>query len=259
MSDQAPLVLKDITVRFGGVTALDGVSLDVHPAAITGLIGPNGAGKSTLLAVASGFQRPAAGEVFLHGKNVTGARPQNYAKARMARTFQSPQLVKELDIRQHVVLGMRSAGRARTWQQKLAGFGRGITADERTRADSLLHELGLSDVAEVGVSELPMGMRRLVEVAQCLACDPQVLLLDEPSAGLNGEETASFARLVSLVAQQRGIAVLLVEHDLDLVLSICARLFVLDFGKLIAQGTPAEMRSDRKVQDAYLGTFEEAS
>jgi ABC-type branched-subunit amino acid transport system ATPase component len=141
---------------------------------------------------------------------------------------------------------------------RLSGALRGVTRDELQRANGLLETLGLADVAHRGPMELPLGMRRLVEVAQCLATDPRILLLDEPSAGLNRNETAAFAGLVARLAHERGIAVLLVEHDMDLVMEISERLFVLDFGKLIASGPTEQVRKDPRVQQAYLGVLEEA-
>jgi len=250
------LEVDDIVVRFGGVTAVDHASFVTEAGRITGLIGPNGAGKSTLLAVASGLQPPVTGDVFLEGARLTGRAPQAFAKARMARTFQSPQLVKDLDVRQHLVLAFR----VRTGRNLLAdlksAFGPKMSKDERQRADSLLGTLGLSDVAHLGPAELPLGTRRLVGVAQCVAMDPKVLLLDEPTAGLNQRETDRFAGLVTTLSRERGIATVLVEHDIDLVLSISSRIFVLDFGKLIASGTPSEIRKDKAVQAAYIGSTE---
>jgi len=250
------LRLDDVSVRFGGVQALDSVSLAARPGEVTGLIGPNGAGKSTLLAVASGLQVPASGEVHLAGQRLTGKAPQAYALARMARTFQSPQLVKDLDVRQHLVLSMRIRGGRKLGKDLLSAFRPRISRDEMQRSDTLLELLGLSAVAGLGPAELPLGTRRLVEVAQCIANDPSVLLLDEPSAGLNGAETDAFASLITMLARDRGYAVVIVEHDIDLVMAISSRMYVLDFGRLIASGTPAEIRADHAVQAAYLGSTE---
>jgi branched-chain amino acid transport system ATP-binding protein len=252
------LSLREITVRFGGVCALDGVSIDVPKGKISGLIGPNGAGKSTLLAVASGLQPVDTGRVILGGHDVTASRPQRFAHARMSRTFQAPQLVREIDVQQHILLGLRSF-RSSGWKSKMDGLIRGVTSSELDRAERLLAELGLTEVANRGPMELPLGLRRLVEVAQCIATDPRVLLLDEPSAGLNRTETRAFATLISRLSADRGIAVLLVEHDMDLVLEISEQLFVLDFGKLIASGATEDVRKDRRVQEAYLGTLKEAA
>ncbi|KIF67275.1 hypothetical protein HY68_33620 [Streptomyces sp. AcH 505] len=241
------LSLRDITVRFGGVCALDQVTIEVPKGKISGLIGPNGAGKTTLLGVASGLQQVDSGQILLEGQDLTGARPQRFARARMARTFQQPQLVPELDVRQHVLLGLRLS----------RGDGPAGRAGELEVADRLLAELGLAEVSRRGPMELPLGLRRLVEVAQCIASDPRILLLDEPSAGLNRAETQAFAAIVSRLAADRGIAVLLVEHDMDLVLEISEQLFVLDFGELIAAGPTAEVTSDRRVREAYLGVLKE--
>ncbi len=249
------LELSDISVNFGGVKALQNVSLQARAGQVTGLIGPNGAGKSTLLAVASGIQRPNSGTVRLEDQDVTGARPQVYAHARMARTFQAPQLVPDLDVRQHLVLALRSNDHKPGSALKSA-FGKRITTDEFQKTEQLLAELGLAEVAANGASELPLGTRRLVEVAQCLACDSRTLLLDEPTAGLSRAETAVFSDLVVRVCHDRNIAVVIVEHDIDLVLDISSRVFVLDFGQLIDEGDPGHIRSSKKVQAAYLGTME---
>jgi branched-chain amino acid transport system ATP-binding protein len=247
------LALRGVTVCFGGLTALDKVSLEVPSATISGLIGPNGAGKSTLLAVASGLQPVTDGEVVLNGKVATGAAPATFARARIARTFQSPQLVQELDVRQHVLLGL-CLFRSKSLAERCARVLQPVSQKELDRADELLEDLGLSEVRRRGPMELPLGMRRLVEVAQCLATDPTVLLLDEPSAGLNRAESQAFASLIARQSAERGFAVLLVEHDMDLVLQLCEQLFVLEFGKLIASGPTETVRTDPRVQEAYLGT-----
>lgn len=252
---QVRLELSDISVNFGGVNALQNVSLSARSGEVTGLIGPNGAGKSTLLAVASGIQRPNSGTVRLEDQDVTGARPQVYAHARMARTFQAPQLVPDLDVRQHLVLALRSNDH-RPGSALKSAFGKRTTAGELDKTDRLLTDLGLADVAGKGVAELPLGTRRLVEVAQCLACDSRTLLLDEPTAGLSRAETAVFSELVVRVCRARDIAVVIVEHDIDLVLDISSRVFVLDFGRLIDEGDPSHIRNSKKVQAAYLGTME---
>ncbi|AXI81069.1 ABC transporter ATP-binding protein [Peterkaempfera bronchialis] len=252
------LSLRDITVRFGGVCALDHVSIDVPKGSVSGLIGPNGAGKSTLLAVASGLQPVDTGRILVDTEDLTGARPQRFARARMSRTFQAPQLVPEIDVRQHILLGLRSF-RSQGWNAKAGALVRGITRSELDRAERLLAELGLSEVARRSPMELPLGLRRLVEVAQCIATDPRILLLDEPSAGLNRVETQAFAAIVSRLSAERGIAVLLVEHDMDLVLEISEQLFVLDFGELIASGATEDVTKDQRVRDAYLGTVKEGA
>ena len=256
VTQEAALRLEGVTVQFGGVRALDDVSLQACPGEVTGLIGPNGAGKSTLLAVASGLQPPVTGEVFLEGSRLTGRAPQAFAKARMARTFQSPQLVKDLDVRQHLVLAFRVRTGRSLLSDLRSAFGPRMTKDERERAAPAARLARAQRRRPAGPAELPLGTRRLVGVAQCVAMDPKVLLLDEPTAGLNQRETDRFAQLVTTLSRERGIATVLVEHDIDLVLSISSRIFVLDFGKLIASGTPSEIRKDKAVQAAYIGSTE---
>jgi len=256
MTAQGTLECRGISVNFGGVQALTDVSIEVRAGRITALIGPNGAGKSTMLAVASGLLRPSAGRVLLDGTDLTGQPPQAFARKGMARTFQSPQLVKDLTVRQHVVLAHRSAGhRSRFWLDVL-GLSQTDRAAELRLVDDLLDDLGLGAVADATPDALPMGTRRLVEVAQCLAKEPRILLLDEPSAGLNAAETGVFAQLVLRLCHERSIAVLLVEHDLELVLNISDEVYVLDFGKLIESGTPDQIKKSSAVKAAYLGTVE---
>jgi ABC-type branched-subunit amino acid transport system ATPase component len=207
-----------------------------------------------MLAVASGLLRPDAGRVLLDGAELTGHPPQAFARRGTARTFQSPQLVKELTVREHVVLAQRAAThRPRLWLDVL-GLGRSRPRPEEVaRADELMDGLGLGPVADEIPDALPMGTRRLVEVAQCLANEPRSLLLDEPSAGLNAPETAVFAELVRRLCHERSIAVLLVEHDLELVLTLSDQIYVLDFGKLIDSGPPEQIRRSEAVRTAYLG------
>jgi len=235
------LCVEEVSVRFGGVQALQAVSFDVAAGAVTGLIGPNGAGKTTMFNVVTGLQRPDAGRVRLDGEDITAVRPQARAHLGLARTFQRLELFGTLTARENVLVAAEVAA--------------GLTRHDRAPsavADELLEQVGIADVAEVPSDVLPTGTARLVEVARALATGPRVLLLDEPSSGLSSAESAALGQLLRRLAGD-GIAVLLVEHDMDLVMSVCAVLHVLDFGQLIATGTPAQVRDDRRVQEAYLG------
>ena len=268
MTDTAPaptegagavLEAHGVTVRFGGVTALADVSLTVPPQGIVGLVGPNGAGKTTLFGVLSGILNPTKGSVSLHGRDVTGASPQERAQAGLARTFQRTELFADLTAREHVVLGYRARhARPRLWAD-LAGRSTGDLAAENARVDQLLAVLGLSPVADRPARSLPLGTGRLVEVGRALATEPSVILLDEPSSGLDVHETEQLAGTLQRAREEHGVALVLVEHDLDLVLGLSDVVNVLDFGIMIATGTPADVRADPRVRAAYIGEQEAAS
>ncbi|UIX29264.1 ABC transporter ATP-binding protein [Streptomyces sp. GQFP] len=252
------LEARDIGMRFGGVTALQGVDLTVMPGAVTGLVGPNGAGKTTMFAVLSGLLRTATGTVVLGGHDVTSATPQARARLGLARTFQQPELFLGLSVREHLVLAYRARhARARLWTDAFTGGAlRRPDPKEQQRVDSLLETLMLVDVAHHPVGSLPLGTSRLVEVGRALATSPTALLLDEPLAGLDTYEVARLAQALQRAVAEEGTGMLLVEHDVAMVLSLCRHIYVLDFGELIAQGTPAEIRTDPQVKAAYLGDEE---
>jgi ABC-type branched-subunit amino acid transport system ATPase component len=258
-ADAATPVLSatGITVRFGGLTALSDVGLEVPTGTIVGLVGPNGAGKSTLFAVLSGLLRPAGGRVFMRGKDVTNASPQVRARLGLARTFQQPELFLGLTVREHVVLAHRVRySRQRLWRdmldpRSLLPPGR----DENERVDQLLELLDLTHVARASVGALPLGTSRLVEIARALATRPDVVLLDEPLSGLDIRESENLASVFRRVVanQDHRVSLLMVEHDVATVLSLSSRIFVLDFGEIIASGTPGEIRNNAAVKSAYLG------
>jgi branched-chain amino acid transport system ATP-binding protein len=233
------LEVTDVTVRFGGHVALDGVSLSARPGEVTGLIGPNGAGKTTLFNVVTGLQAPERGRVRLDGEDVTGRAPYRRARRGLARTFQRLELFGLLTVRENVELAAAAGGRSRQVHGR------------RDAADALAL-VGLSELGEVRADELPTGKARLVELARALATGPRVLLLDEPASGQDDAETEAFREVLLSVAA-RGIAVVLVEHDVQLVMRTCAQVHVLDFGRILAAGTPAEVQADEAVIDAYLG------
>jgi branched-chain amino acid transport system ATP-binding protein len=247
------LEARGITVRFGGVLALSEVSLVVPPQSILGLVGPNGAGKTTLFGVLSGILDPTAGSVFLHGSDVTHESPQHRAHAGLARTFQRTELFADLTVRQHLVLADRARhARPRLWAD-LLGRSTGDRAAEEARVDQLLCLLGLMPVADRPARALPLGTGRLVEVGRALATDPSVILLDEPSSGLDVHETEQLAATLRRARAEQGVALVFVEHDLDLVLGLSDVVNVLDFGITIAAGTPSEVRADPRVRAAYIG------
>jgi|1186.fasta_scaffold78256_2 ABC-type branched-subunit amino acid transport system ATPase component len=249
---------NNVTVRFGGLVALSDVSLRVPPATIIGLVGPNGAGKTTMFNVLSGLLRPQEGEVFLAGQKVTRSAPSKRSRLGLARTFQQLELFMGLTVREHIVLGYRVRNeRRRLWSDLItAGALHRTGATERDRVDHLLDLLDLRSVADTAASVLPLGTARRVEVARALATGPSVVLLDEPSSGLDGHETAQLGGALRTVVEQEQISLLLVEHDVAMVLGLSSEVAVLDFGVRIAHGTPDQIRNDAAVRAAYLGDDE---
>jgi branched-chain amino acid transport system ATP-binding protein len=249
------LEARGVTVRFGGLVALDAVDVQVPGRSIVGLVGPNGAGKSTLFAVLSGLLKPTAGTVHMDGDDVTRTTPQKRAGRGLARTFQHPELFSSLTVRDHIVLGYRMRhAKHRIWTD--LGTGRGFRrapSEENARVDGIVDALSLGGIADQPAAGLPLGSARLLEVARALAVDPRVLLLDEPSSGLDVRETEELVATLRRVVTDHGVSLLLVEHDVELVLGMCDTVHVLDFGVKIASGTPAEIRRDAAVRAAYLG------
>jgi len=257
MNEQAAAVaeVKGINVSFGGVKALVDVDMTIPREAVVGLVGPNGAGKTTLLGVMSGLTRPQSGTVTIEGTDATGAQPQEFASRGVARTFQHAGLLGEVTVRDHLVLARRVMSHHHHMLTDIAGFGFGPqSADENTVVDEVMHNLGLESCARRLPSEIPLGTRRLVEVAQSLLFEPRLLLLDEPSAGLDTAETTAFAKVLEQARHRYGFSVLLVEHDLDFVLYLSTLLYVLDFGHVIGVGAPREVLDSADVRRAYLGS-----
>ena len=244
----AHLEANGVSVRFGGKAALTDTTVTVERGTVTGLIGPNGAGKTTLFNVVCGLLSPQAGEVVLDGRDITHAPPHRRARAGLARTFQRLELFTSLTVRDNV----RVAGDIRSrW-----GAGRWRRArDTGEEADRVLELTGLSDLADREVSEIPTGQARVVEVARALMTRPTALLLDEPAAGQTDAETVAFGGLLRRLAAD-GLAICLVEHDMSLVMDVCETVHVLDYGRTIALGPPADVRADPAVVEAYLGTPE---
>jgi len=236
------LALKDVSVRFGGLLALDAVDLEIVPGHVSGLIGPNGAGKTTLFNVVTGLQSPSRGRVLLDERDVTDMPPHKRARLGLARTFQRLELFGTLTARENVQMA------AETQRRRLP---QGSTP--ASVASAVLERVGLTSVAEEPADVLPTGLARLLELARSMATVPSVILLDEPSAGLDREETIELGEVLKSLAAEH-VAVLLVEHDMSLVMSVCDQVTVLDFGVVIARGEPEAVRNNDAVQLAYLGT-----
>jgi branched-chain amino acid transport system ATP-binding protein len=237
----ALLEVDQVVVKFGGVTAVNAASFTADAGMITGLIGPNGAGKTTCFNVISGLQRPTKGRVFYRGRSITSTPVHRRARKGIGRTFQRLEAFGSLTVRENV----------RVAHDIHAGF-KGLVRPGRVGVDGLLERVGISEYAEERADSIPTGTARLLELARCLASEPQLLLLDEPSSGLDETETGDFGDLLQDLAEE-GTAILMVEHDMDLVMKVCDEIHVLDFGQIIASGTPARIRTDEKVQKAYLG------
>jgi ABC-type branched-subunit amino acid transport system ATPase component len=257
--EERPDILSgtQISVNFRGLKALQGVDIGVPEGGIVGLVGPNGAGKSTLLGVLSGDVRAQHGVVRLGGKDVSGLAPETRVRRGLARTFQLPQLFDELTVREHLTLPRRLAqAPSREWSDPLTGRFLRRDVPEEQEVDALLASLGLESVADTLAGALPLGLTRLVEIARAAATHPTVILLDEPFSGLNPAESRRLSRTLASLNQAEGIAMVLVEHDVEVVFDLSERVFVLDFGELIAAGTPAEIRRHPAVRAAYLGDFD---
>jgi branched-chain amino acid transport system ATP-binding protein len=246
---------RGVSMRFGGLVALSDVDIAVPAGSIVGLVGPNGAGKSTLFGVLSGLLRPSAGSVLMDGQDVTRRSPQDRAARGLARTFQHPELFSGLTVREHLVLAYRVRhAKGRIWSDLVTGRGlRRAPAAEDERVDALLDALHLNGLRDRLVAGLPLGTSRLVEIGRALAVDPNVLLLDEPSSGLDTRETEDLAGTLRRIVAEHGVSLLLVEHDVDLVLGMCHEVHVLDFGAKISAGRPEAIRADPAVRAAYLG------
>jgi ABC-type branched-subunit amino acid transport system ATPase component len=247
------LTLTNVLRAFGGVRAVDDASFTVEKGEVHGLIGPNGAGKTTLLNLISGFIPPTSGSISLEGKRIDGQPPQRIAALGISRTYQNIRLFAGLSAVDNVVVGQHLQRRSPFWR-RLFFLPAAAREEEAARAAALsgLARVGLQSRAQTAAANLSYGEQRRVEIARALAAGPKLLLLDEPTAGMNAPEAMEVARLVREVARE-GRAVLLVEHNVRLVMELCHRITVLNFGKVIARGTPAEVARDPAVIAAYLG------
>jgi branched-chain amino acid transport system ATP-binding protein len=255
----ALLKLDQLTRRFGGITAVDSVSMSVEPGEIRGLIGPNGAGKTTTLNLISGLTAPTSGRMTFEDKDVTGEPAHRLAARGVRRTFQNLKLFTELTVLQNVMIGLHANGTSGVLEA-IIGTGKQRREEETMHRESIaaLEIVGLVDQADREGSALAYGHRRLLEIARAIVARPLLLLLDEPAAGLNPTEADALVALIRRINQQ-GVTVVLVEHHMDVIMAACSRITVLNYGHKLAEGTPAEIRANESVIEAYLGRagFEE--
>ena len=255
MTSSDPLVVDSISVQFGGLRALDLVSLRVPERTIVGLIGPNGAGKTTLFNSVSGLVRPVSGRVLLFGEDVTSQPVHERARLGVGRTFQRLELFGSLSVLENLVVGYETHQRRGGLLSDLLALPATVDtrAEAEKRARAVLDQLEIAQYADTRAGDLPVGLARLVELGRALCTDPKLLILDEPSSGLREVESARLDELLRESRDANGVSVLVVEHNMRFVLGLCEYIYVLDFGRVLAEGTPSEIRANAQVRAAYLG------
>ena len=246
----ALLDVSGLTVRYGGVVAVDAVDVAVQEGAVFGLIGPNGAGKTSMVDALTGYTKPAAGRVEFDGRDITRLRPYKRARMRLARTFQSIELFDDLTVDENLLVASEHVNVGTALRDIFMPH----RPPDRRGVDWAISVCGLEDVVDRFPSEISHGKRKLVGVGRALALEPRLVLLDEPAAGLDTDESLELGQKLQAMPREHGVTVFLIDHDMGLVLSVCDQLMVLDFGKQIASGTPTEIRQNQDVIEAYLGT-----
>jgi branched-chain amino acid transport system ATP-binding protein len=246
--------MKDITLRFGGVVAIEDISFDIREGEIRAIIGPNGAGKSSMLNVISGFYRPQDGEVFFRGKKRPIMRPFEVARQGISRTFQNIALFEGMSVLDNVMTGRLTHIKSGIFKQAIwTGAAEREEVDNRKICEEIIDFLEIQAIRKTPVSRLPYGLKKRVELARALAAQPQLLLLDEPMAGMNVEEKEDMSRFILDVNDEFGTTIALIEHDMSVVMDLSDRVVVMDYGKKIGDGTPDQVRANQDVIDAYLG------
>ena len=254
---QNVLSMQNVVMQFGGVRAIDELSLDVNKGEIVALIGPNGAGKTTAFNCITGIYTPTSGEVSFNGKNLKGNSPDEITKLGIARTFQNIRLFSNLTVFDNVLIAKHLRAKDNVFTATLR-LNRAEEKRMREETTQLLKEQGLYELKDEIASSLPYGLQRHLEIARALATQPELLLLDEPAAGMNPQETQELTDFIVKIRDQYKLSIFMIEHHMDLVMQISERIYVLNFGKLIAQGTPDEIQSNPEVIEAYLGGSEDA-
>lgn len=255
----AQLVVEDVVLRFGGITALDHVSLSVKDGQVAGIIGPNGAGKTSLLNCINGVYKPTSGTIRFEGQDVIGMKPWQLASAGIGRTFQNIELVDEASAVENIMIGRhRHMRRGLGSAAAFWGPGRREEVEHRAHVERIIDFLDISGLRHRHAGGMAAGQRKLVEIGRALASEPKLLLLDEPSSGMTREEKEDVARFILRMKHERGLTQVLIEHDVRFVSDLCDVVFVLDFGRCIASGTPAEVMANEEVISAYLGDAMEA-
>ncbi len=252
--EDAALWMDGVTMRFGGVTAVNDLSLGIARGSIVGIIGPNGAGKTTAFNVISGFYHPSEGKVFFNGRNVTAFPPHKICREGMARTFQNIRLSQHMTVLENIMVGCHVRRRCPWWMAPL-GFPLFYREEEsiRQKAIGLVERLQLDSYQNERAGSLPYGAQRRLEIARALATEPHFLLLDEPAAGMNPQESTDLMHFIGHVRDEFDLTILLIEHDMKVVMNVCQYLWVMEYGALIAEGEPEAIRNDPTVIKAYLG------
>ncbi|CYW70751.1 ABC transporter ATP-binding protein [Streptococcus suis] len=250
----ALLEVKDLTKNFGGLTAVGDVTMELHEGELVGLIGPNGAGKTTLFNLLTGVYEPSEGTIALAGTILNGKAPSKIASLGLGRTFQNIRLFKNMTVLENVLIGLGNHGKSEVFASffRLPAFYKNEEA-LKTKAIELLKIFDLDGDADTLAKNLPYGQQRRLEIVRALATEPKILFLDEPAAGMNPQETAELTQLIRKIKEEFGITIILIEHDMSLVMEVTERIYVLEYGRLIAHGTPEEIRNNKRVIEAYLG------